>query len=207
MAQLRKRWRKEADSSLLLQEVPRFLQDGSVGGILDLRGAEIGMDYPLADFQLIEKSFSGLDLSFGKGCLKISHATVTGLEALRFQFDRASYFMKSSIVDSSFSESRGRYDAVATEFRGCRFDRSVFKGGFNEYGFRRCKFLECSFVGIDWRNTYVRASEFHNCDFTDSRLTSSVIVGMKFFGFSEWQAILDDCSVSSIYVNGEQVHP
>ena len=207
MAQLRRRWRQPEFASQQLPAIRQFLATGSAGQHLDLRGAEVGLEHPLDDFQLDAQEFADLDLSFGKGVLIVRKAKVARLTARRFQFDQASYFQRSIISEAGLQESKGRYDAIDTEFRDCTFDHSTFKGGFNEYGFRRCKFFNCSFRGIRWRNTYIRASEFHDCDFTDSEIATSVIVGMKFFGVADWESIFSECEIASIYVDSVQVYP
>ena len=58
-------------------------------------------------------------------------------------------------------------------------DTSIFKGGFQEYGFRRCIFSNCNFTEAQWKNLYLLANQFLDCNFSDFTIYNAGIRGFK----------------------------
>jgi len=184
--------------------VVEFLERGRLELALDLRGAEIGID-PLAEFRLLGMDYSGLDMSFGRGALIVHGGSVTDLNAEGFQFDRASHLMKTAMRDCSFAGSRGRFGASDVTFLRCDFSRSEFRGGFNDYGFTRCTFQNCQLTDAVWSNGYFKACRFLNCSLVGARFHKALVSGVRLSGVREWQSLLVDCDVRSLYLNEVQI--
>ena len=204
-AHLRRRWNDPALVAELLRPVPQFLADGSLPHTLDLRGGEIGVQPPLADFQLFGKPYSNLDISVGRGVLGIHHCSVADLRAHGFAFDRASYFGKATVQDSVFAKFKGRFGATDSRFLGCDFSASSFRGGFNEYGFTRCVFESCRFSSARWANAYFKTCTFKDCHFEGASFQGCYVAGVKFEGDVQWEALFPDSDIRSVYLNGMKV--
>jgi uncharacterized protein YjbI with pentapeptide repeats len=204
-ADLKRRWSDEGRLGDLLAPVSAFLAAGSLGHPLDLRGAEIGMQAPLADFSMYGKSYSALDLSYGKGALLLSQGSLANLRAEEFQFDRASRIRKSSLIDGRLMKFKGRFGAIDSQFLGCDFSDSTFRGGFNEYGFTRCLFENCVFTSAIWGNTYFKACTFNACQFGSTRFERAYVAGVKITGDLVWTDVFVDCDIRSLYINGVKV--
>ena len=181
---LRRRWTESEAAKHLVAEAVEFAASGHTRSrqTLDLRGASIGLDGPLADFRLFKQQYEPFDMSHGKGVLIIVESEIRGLCANRFKFDRASRWSRSKIRDSAFIGAHFRLDATDVEFSNCDLEGSSFAGGFNEYGFRRCRFHNCNFARMQWRNTYFRACQFRDCSFEEASLAGSLLAGMRFYG-------------------------
>jgi len=202
IASLVKRWNDEKQAAPLVRDLKKFLKNGHLDHTLDLRGAQFVASDRVVDFHLVSGEFRDADLSFGKGAICVNSARLEKLVAKRFAFDQASTFHKCQIIDANFEGAAVKCFAEDAEFTNCAFRNTTFKGGFQEYGFRRCVFRECNFEGIRWKNTYLRAVEFHQCEFKDACLETSTLVGVRFFGFSDWKKIVKKCHVEGIYLDG-----
>lgn len=205
MAHLRRRWKDAGTAGALLRPIESFLASGGATAPLDLRGAEIGLDEPLAGFRLAGKAFREIDISFGKGALLVRDATVSKLTADRFAFDRASHLRRSELEGCSFVRADLCLSGEDVVFTDCDFSETSFRGGFAEFGFRRARFLRCAFGGATWRNAYLRACEFWNCDFKDAKFERCTLSGAKFFSLANWQTLLVDCDIKSLFVDDKQV--
>lgn len=168
---------------------------------LDLRGvSKLGCGEPLWNFPNIHSiTVNNFKLSFGDGVIVISDSNVRELECIEFKFDKASYILKSSLFDSTFLNSKLKFNATDVEFYNCDFSKSILKGGFNEYGFRRCKFFKCNFSSAQWQNTYLFACWFVDCDFTNFKISNSLVRGFKVDKLTELIPLaFDNCEVDGL---------
>lgn len=148
---------------------------------LDFRGiTKISCGEPFWKFpNLYSAELKNIDFSFGNGAISISDCQINNFSFQDFKFDRSSHIYKSNIKNSTFSESKLILIISDTTFENCDFSRSKFIGGFNEYGFKRSKFINCNFTSALWKNTYIRACSFIDCNFENFKITNSFIVGFK----------------------------
>ena len=191
--QLRSRWK----DSGFLKSLPIENQSirAELLNDLDLQGvANLGCGEPLWKFpEIFSTEIHNLDLSYGDGAVVVSESKITELKCVEFKFDQASFFRKSTFSDSAFTKARLKFNAGDVEFRNCDFSESTFKGGFREYGFRRCTFFGCKFSLAQWQNMYMFACRFVGCDFTDFQISKSLVRGFKVDELTE--------AVSSIFAN------
>lgn len=178
--QLKDRWKSED----FINNLP-FLNDGKISIELlnntDLRGiSKLGYGEPFHSFPiLLSANLSRVDFSFGDGVVLIKDSDIDYFSFENFKFDRASFIDKSNIKNSNFSASKMIVDCTDVIFENCDFSQSIFKGGHKEWGFKRCKFKNCIFSGAYWKNTFLFACTFLDCEFTDFKIENSMIRGFK----------------------------
>ncbi|WP_149206098.1 pentapeptide repeat-containing protein [Flavobacterium johnsoniae] len=167
----------------------------------DLQGiTNIGCGEPFWKFpKLSYAQIKNINFSFGNGSITIFNSHAESLIFEDFKFDRSSMIFKSIIKNSTFKNTKLTFDISDTTFENCDFSNSKFTGGFEEYGFRRCKFINCKFTSAFWKNTYILASWFIDCQFKDFKIVNSSIKGFKVNNLNqEVKSIFENCSV----VNG-----
>ena len=194
-----KRWRDP--SFLAALPIPRDrLPTSDQLRALDLRGVpQLANGEPLWHFAIHSAKAEKIDVSFGDGVLSVHASEVRQLTACEFRFDRASRFSKSVFTDCDFTDARFKLDITDAVFMNCCFARSIFAGGIREYGLRRCRFENCVFRGAVWKNTYVLASSFIACDFSEMKFHNALIAGFKHrdcAGIADIEFV--DCEVRSI---------
>ncbi|MBP7866358.1 MAG: hypothetical protein KA419_10445 [Acidobacteria bacterium] len=128
-------------------------------------------------------------------------SSLAELVADAFQFDKASYFNNSTFTRCAFRGARLRHSLEDVAFEDTDFSSSTFVGGM-EYGFRRCRFFRCTFENIDWHHTFIRASEFRDCNFFGGTIRKSILAGFKFFGTPPPKGIVSECENPSIFFEG-----
>ena len=168
---------------------------------LDLQGVpKLGCGEPLWKFPDVYSSeVYHLNLSFGDGALTVADSKITDLKCIEFKFDQASSFRKSTFFDSFFTRAKLKFNATDVEFHRCDFSESMLKGGFHEYGFRRCKFFSCRFSSAQWQNTYLFACRFIDCDFTDFKVLKSAIKGFKVnTAIDSVFSVFEDCEIDGL---------
>jgi uncharacterized protein YjbI with pentapeptide repeats len=178
-AKLRSRW---TDLGFLDQlAVPRDRMPTSLElQQLDLRGVpKLGNGDPLWHFAIRNADATGIDFSFGDGCLCVSGSTVSRSQFEEFKFDRATCFSHSRFANCDFRRARLRLDAKDCEFTDCDFDFSTFTGGMSQYGFTRCLFTNCSFRSAQWKGTYFKACTLDGCDLIQFQVIDSVVTSIK----------------------------
>lgn len=209
---LRKRW---ADNNYvatlpfpLKESIESFNADKKFVGIdakllndIDLRGIS---DDKLFFLRFHDSTNNNIDFSFGKGAISVHDTNLRQCKLQEFNFDRATYLTKSNIYECDFRKSKLIFTAEDIWFENCDFSETIFKGGFNEYGFRRCKFINCRFGYAAWKNTYFLACFFINCNFADFRISKSVIRGFKVDKLtSEINDIFIDCEIDGLIEIGD----
>ncbi len=202
---LRRRWEIPEVATFLLAEIEAFIRLGSLASTLDLRGASVGMDGPLAYFRLGDRDYKDLDLSFGSGALMIRDGSLTRMRAREFAFDRATHFAKATLLDCDLSKFKGRFDATDVRFIRCDLSGSTFRGGLEGYGFKRCTFEDCNLAGAVWRNAALKASRFVNCSLLGTRFEACYVAGLKLDGAVDLTSLFASCDIRSIYLNGLEV--
>ncbi len=178
--QLKDRWKSEDFINNL-----SYLHEGKISvealNSADLRGIQkLGYAEPLCTFPtLFSTTLSSIDFSFGDGVIRIKDCDINHFSFEDFKFNRASFIDKSNIKNSNFSGSKMILDCTNVIFENCDFSQSIFKGGHKEWGFKRCKFKNCTFSGAYWKNTFLFACTFLDCELTDFKIENSLIRGFK----------------------------
>lgn len=140
-----------------------------------------------------------IDFSYGKGALTFSEGKYERINFNEFQFDRATHFKKAKLDGCNFQKSKLIFDANDTIFENCDFTETIFKGGFNEYGYRRCSFINCNFSSSQWNNLYFFACKFKNCTFTNFKISNAKIGGFKIDKItSEIEEMFLECDIDGL---------
>jgi len=197
---LRERWKSEEFLSAFPISIDYKMNVELLNG-LDFRGiTKIRCGEPFWKFpSLYSSEFKNINFSFGNGSILISHSQVENLSFIDFKFDRSSDIRKSIIKNSTFLNAKLILDVTDTTFENCDFTNSKFSGGFRAYGFKRCKFINCNFSYAFWKNTYILASWFIDCNFKEFKISNSSIGGFKVNILNEdVKAIFEDCKVEGM---------
>ena len=206
---LRERWKSKEFLGFFPHSID-YNMNVEVLSDTDFRGiTKLGCGEPFWKFpNLNSTNLKNIDFSYGDGSISISQSEIESFLFLDFNFDRSSSMNKSTIKNSTFVNAKLTFNANDTTFENCDFSNSKFKGGFNEWGFRRCKFINCNFTSAFWKNTYIFASMFINCDFKDFRIENSLIRGFKVSKLEEATSLIfENCEEVSglIEINTEDV--
>ena len=146
---LRERWK---NSSFIDQiDISREIDIHLLNNI-DLRG--INLDEFIFP-KIIQNKLENIDLSYGKGSLSIIDSEIKNLQCVEFKFDKSSWFSKTKIIDSSFH-----------------------KAHFN-FNFTDIIFENCDFTEAQWKNLYLLANQFLDCNFSDFTIYNAGIRGFK----------------------------
>lgn len=170
---LRERWKNSSfiDQIDISREIDIHLLNN-----IDLRG--INLDEFIFP-KIIQDKLENIDLSYGKGSLSIIDSEIKNLQCVEFKFDKSSWFSKTKIIDSSFHKAHFNFNFTDIIFENCDFSKSIFKGGFQECGFRRCIFSNCNFTEAQWKNLYLLANQFLDCNFSEFTIYNAGIRGFK----------------------------
>ena len=170
---LRERWKNSSfiDQIDISREIDIHLLNN-----IDLRG--INLDEFIFP-KIIQNKLENIDLSYGKGSLSIIDSEIKNLQCVEFKFDKSNWFSKTKIIDSSFHKAQFNFNFTDIIFENCDFSKSIFKGGFQECGFRRCIFSNCNFTEAQWKNLYLLANQFLDCNFSDFTIYNAGIRGFK----------------------------
>ena len=195
---LKERWKSKEFLALFPHSIDydmniKVLNDTDFRGIPKLGCGEPFWKFP----NLYSISLKNLDFSYGDGSISIIQSEIENFSFLDFNFDRSSNISKSTIKNSTFFNAKLTLDIADAIFENCDFSNSKFKGGLKEWGFKRCKFINCNFTSAFWKNTYIFASMFINCDFKHFKIDNSLIRGFKVSKLEE--------SMNSIFENCEEV--
>jgi hypothetical protein len=194
---LRERWKSAEFISSLPFSINYKMNIQLLNGA-DLRGLKIAWgEHFLMLPNFNSAHLKNINFSFGSGSISFFDCQIEDLSFVDFQFDRSSSVDKSIIKNSTFLNAKLILSISDTTFENCNFSNSKFSGGFNEYGFRRCKFINCDFTSAFWKNTYILASYFIECNFKDFEIVNSSIRGFKV-------SKLDD-NINSVFKNCDDV--
>ncbi|MDR0229595.1 MAG: pentapeptide repeat-containing protein [Flavobacteriaceae bacterium] len=200
---LRDRWNKQEyidtlDYDLTIAQV----KDLSILNNLDFRGFNQIKNtlIPLWDIPtIINVTVHGFDISHANIALNTHDSELIDIKCIDTKFDRSSYWKKTTFVNADFHKAKLILDGTDVTFINCNFSSSTFKGGFNEYGFRRCKFICCNFTDADWKNLYLLACKFIDCTFDNFKVNKAGIRGFKTTTSLELiQKIFIDCDITGL---------
>ncbi len=169
---LRKRWKSEnfvnkislsLKKSFELWEEERklvTLKSEEINDV-DLRGIS---DDELWFFPTLSDNHN-IDFYCGSGAITFTNGRCSNINFKEFNFDKGTSFNSVKIIKCKFDKSKLIFNATDTIFENCDFSETIFRGGFNEYGFRRCKFINCTFNNSQWKNLYFLACKFKDCKY------------------------------------------
>ncbi len=203
---LRKRWKSEdfinkislpLKKSFELWKIEKKLVPLKTEEIndIDLRGIS---DDELWFFPTLSNNHN-IDFYCGSGAITFTNGECSNINFKEFNFDRATSFNSVKITNCTFSKSKIICNATDTIFENCDFSETIFRGGFNEYGFRRCKFINCIFNNSQWKNLYLFACKFEGCKYTDFEIYNAKIAGFKVNKITEEiKKIFIECAISGL---------
>ncbi len=140
----------------------------------------IGLDGKYGDMEFIESNYKSYDFRKSSGAIVGFGSVMTEFNMTSFKFDRASRLTKCKIINSTYEKSKFRGDYLETVFDQCDFTGLEYTGG-NEYGFKFCEFINCTFSESVWVKTYFRNCQFRQCAF-GCEMRDSLITCNEFDG-------------------------
>lgn len=157
---------------------------------LDLRGISNNQLWVFPN--IADSDNRNFDLSFGSGDITFIHSHLENGSFFEFKFGKGAGIIGGTVSNCSFVKSRFFTYFYEVIFENCDFSESIFKGGWmNEYGFNKCKFINCNFGSAQWEDNHLIMCWFVKCDFTNFTIKGSKINNFRVDSLSKLPKIKD----------------
>jgi uncharacterized protein YjbI with pentapeptide repeats len=182
----RARWHDTEFQRKYCPLVAELTKEGSVLDGVDLAGASVGLEGPIAELWNINfyrAHITNTDMRYAQFSCSLSESIIDKTLFSEAEFDRC-LIRKAQLTECDFARARLIVNLDDTTFERCNFSSARFSGGKLgiEYGGRRVKFVGCDFCGAIFKRVEFRASRFIDCIFEGASFSACDLRGVKVEG-------------------------